>query len=201
MARPLRSAVGAAALVGALAAAPAQAHPHVWIDVVATFVFEDGALVGVRQEWRFDPIYSSFVVNEHDRDDDGALDEAERRRVVEQAFAGLPEVGHFTHLFVDGEETASDAVAEESVAYADGTLSYRFMLPLREPVDPAAARVKLGTYDEEYYVDLVFDDVDPVRFEGIASGACHFAIEEDAIPPIYFGLVVPPVIGLRCPVS
>jgi nickel/cobalt exporter len=35
---------------------PLAAHPHVWIDAVATFVFEDGALVGLRQHWQFDEL-------------------------------------------------------------------------------------------------------------------------------------------------
>jgi ABC-type uncharacterized transport system substrate-binding protein len=56
---------------------PVAAHPHVWIDAVVTFVFEDGHLVGLRHHWKFDEFFGSFVIEEHDVNRDGEL---ERRR-------------------------------------------------------------------------------------------------------------------------
>jgi nickel/cobalt transporter (NicO) family protein len=41
-------------------AEPVDAHPHVWIDAVVTFVFEDGQLVGLRHHWKFDEFFGSF---------------------------------------------------------------------------------------------------------------------------------------------
>ena len=70
-----------AALMLALAGAnrPASAHPHVWITDVTTFLFEEPQLVGLRHHWQFDEFFSSFVIEEHDADGDGAFDPAETR--------------------------------------------------------------------------------------------------------------------------
>lgn len=199
--RPLLISLLALAALAVWAARPATAHPHVWVETVTTFVFEDGMLVGVRQNWRFDPLYSGFVIGDQDRDGDGRLDTEEEARALDKAFSGLDEVGHFTHLFVDGEEVAIEQVHDRRVTLDDDIVEYAFTVRLPDPVDPETTPVMVGAYDESYYVDLVGHEIDPVRFSGIAGGTCHFAILEDAIEPIYYGLIVPPMVGLRCGTS
>jgi ABC-type uncharacterized transport system substrate-binding protein len=82
----------------------------------------------------------------------------------------------------------------------DGALIYEFTLPLPQPVDPAAD-LALGIYDPEYYVELLLDEHDPVRFAGLPSGACTFDIHEDTDHPIYYGMVYPLAITLACATS
>ena len=74
-------------------------------------------------------------------------------------------------------------------------------MPLAEPVDPGASRFAAGIYDPEYYVEVLLDEDDPVRFEGLPSGACTYAIQEDSEHPIYYGLVNPLTIVLSCETS
>jgi ABC-type uncharacterized transport system substrate-binding protein len=39
----------------------AQAHPHVWVTMKTEIVFtSDGKITGVRQEWPYDELFSSF---------------------------------------------------------------------------------------------------------------------------------------------
>jgi len=204
MPRLLRCATQALPLAALLAVAghdTAEAHPHVWVETVTTFVFEDGRLAAIRQQWRFDPIYSSFVIEDIDRDGDGRFDAEEEARALDIAFGGLEEAGHFTHLYLDGDKQNVREVHDRRVTLDGDTVEYAFTVRLPEPVAPQATEVMVGTFDESYYVDLVGHEIDPVRFDGIASGACHFAILEDAVEPIYYGMLVPPVIGLRCGTS
>jgi ABC-type uncharacterized transport system substrate-binding protein len=63
-----------AACAVALGAGPAAAHPHVWINAVATLLFEDRMLVGVHHRWEFDEMFGSYVIEEHDANGDGKLD-------------------------------------------------------------------------------------------------------------------------------
>lgn len=179
----------------------AAAHPHVWIDAVTTFVFEDRALVGVRHQWRFDELFSAFVIEEHDANGDGAFDAAETQAVRAQAFANLREYDYFTHLRVDGKKLPLDEVTDFTAENDDGVLVYSFIMPLPEPVDPGAEPVAVGIYDPEYYVEILLDEFDPVHFEGIPSGACTFSVREDTEHPIYYGLVNPLVIALSCATS
>ena len=52
-----------------------------------------------------------------------------------------------------------------------------------------------------YYVEVLLDQYDPVRFEGIPSGGCTYEIHEDAENPIYYGMVYPLAITLNCATS
>jgi ABC-type uncharacterized transport system substrate-binding protein len=180
---------------------PAEAHPHVWIDAVATFLFEERKLVGLRHRWEFDEFFGSFVIEEHDADRDGAFDAAETEAIREAAFSNLREFGYFTHARLDGEELPLDQVSDFTARIEDGVLVYEFTMPLAEPIDPGAERFTAGIYDPEYYVEVLLDQYDPVRFEGLPSGACTFAIREDAENPIYFGMVYPLAITLSCATS
>jgi ABC-type uncharacterized transport system substrate-binding protein len=192
--------IGAAVTLG-LRDDRAAAHPHLWIDAVTTFVFEDHALVGLRHQWRFDELFSAFVIEEHDGDGDGAFDAAETQAVRAQAFANLREYDYFTHLRIGGKKLPLDEVSDFAAENDDGALVYSFTMPLPDPVVPGAEPVAVGIYDPEYYVEILLDEFDPVRFEGISSGACTFSVREDTEHPIYYGVVNPLVIALSCATS
>jgi ABC-type uncharacterized transport system substrate-binding protein len=195
--------VGSGVALGALLGLPAapDAHPHVWINNITTFVFEDRQLVALRHRWQFDDFFSSFVIQEHDADGDGAFDAAELASLKAGAFANLEEYGYFTHLRADGRRLRLAEVTDFAAEIDDGVLIYEFTLPLPEPIDPTAVPLATGVYDEDYYVEVLLDAHDPVRFAGLPSGACTFDIREDAANPIYFGLVYPLAISLTCGTS
>ena len=196
-------ALATAALTLALAGAdrPASAHPHVWVTDVTTFLFEGPRLVGLRHHWQFDELFSSYVIEEHDADGDGAFDPAELAGLQEGAFANLAEYGYFTHARIDGDRLPLTVVEDFQATIEDGLLIYEFTLPLPEPVDPAAISFAVGVYDAEYYVEVLLDQHDPVRFSGMDSGACIYEIRADTENAIYYGMVNPLVIALQCAVS
>jgi ABC-type uncharacterized transport system substrate-binding protein len=186
-------------LVGEVA--PAAAHPHVWVTDVTTFVFEDRQLVGLHHRWTFDELYSSFVIEEHDLDGDGWFDPAEMEALRQGVFDGFDQVGYFTHLRIDGDAWPLRANEGFQARIEDGVLVYEFTLPLPQPVDPGTADLAVGVYDPEYYVEVLLDEHDPVRFAGLPSGACTFDIREDTEHPIYYGMVFPLAITLACATS
>lgn len=186
-------------LVGEVGAA--AAHPHVWITDVTTFLFEDRQLVALRHQWIFDEFFGAFVIEEHDADGDGRFDPAETATLRQGAFDNLAEFGYFTHLRIDGEAWPLRAIEAFSARIEDGMLVYEFALPLPQPVDPATADLALGIYDPEYYVEVLLDEHDPVRFAGLPSGACTFDIREDTERPIYYGMVYPLALTLTCATS
>jgi ABC-type uncharacterized transport system substrate-binding protein len=181
--------------------APAAAHPHVWITAVTTFVFEGRQLVGVRQHWAFDEFFGSFVIEEHDLDGDGRFDAAETSALRQGAFDNLEASDYFVHLRIDGTPWRLREIGSFAAAIEDGVLAYEFTLSLPQPVDPGAADLALGIYDSEYYVEVLLDEHDPVRFAGLPSGACTFDIREDTLRPIYYDMVFPLAISLACATS
>jgi ABC-type uncharacterized transport system substrate-binding protein len=179
----------------------AAAHPHVWIDGVSTFVFEEREIVAIRHTWRFDDFFSALLIGDHDVDGDGAFDEAELADLKESAFANLEEYDYFTHVRVDGRRIPTREVDAFEAWIEDDTLVYQFDVVLPDPIDPTTTDFRAGVYDEEFYVEILLDENDPVRFAGIASGACVFDIREDVDNPIYFGLVYPLAITVNCTTS
>jgi ABC-type uncharacterized transport system substrate-binding protein len=195
---PLASAACAAVTLGAR---PAAAHPHVWINAVTTFLFEDRMLMGIRHHWEFDEMFGSYVIEEQDADRDGELDRAEIASVQASAFSNLREYDFFTHARIDGNDMPLHEVTDFAARIENGMLVYEFTLPLAKPVDPGVSQFAAGIYDPEYYVEVLLDEDDPVRFEGLSSGACTYAIQEDIEHPIYYGLVNPLTIVLSCGTS
>jgi ABC-type uncharacterized transport system substrate-binding protein len=177
------------------------AHPHVWIDAVVTFVFSDRHLVGLRHRWKFDEFFGSFVIEENDVDGDGAFDAAEISAIRESAFSSLREYDYFTHLRVNGAKLPLDEASGFTARIEDGVLVYEFTMHLPAPVDPVEVALAASVYDVEYYVEVLLDRYDPVRFEGIPSGGCTYDIREDTENPIYYGMVYPLAITVNCATS
>lgn len=205
MIRTVRPRISAAAVCAALAAAtlvwtpPAVAHPHVWINAVATFVFERDALTGIRLEWSFDEFFGDFVIHDFGLAGlEGELGAEERALLQDNAFSALSEFDYLTHIRIDGEAVAVADARDFSAAIENGVLVYRFTAALPEPVDPRAHEVSAGLYDDTFYIDVMLDEADPVRFDGLPDGTCRFRIREDEGNAIYFGLVYPLVIDLDC---
>ena len=59
------SAAGCAALAATvLAAAPAAAHPHVWVTVETTINYDNGTVTGFTHKWTFDEMYAAMAILE-----------------------------------------------------------------------------------------------------------------------------------------
>jgi ABC-type uncharacterized transport system substrate-binding protein len=190
---------GAVALIGQCR--PVAAHPHVWINDVTTFLFKDRQLVGIHHRWQFDEIFSSFVIEQHDKNRDGKFDKAENASVQKEAFSNLLKYGYFTHLRIDDKKVPLEQVDDFQATTKKGIMIYEFTLATPKSVDLAKHHFAVGVFDPEYYVEVDLDENDPVHFSGLPDGACTFDIREDTKHPIYYGMVDPPVIYLNCATS
>lgn len=188
----------ALAIAGATAATqPADAHPHIWIDAAATLVFEQGALAGIEARWTLDPFVSALLIEDFDRDRDGAFGPEEAETLKQATFVGLSEFGFYTHLRIDGVASSPGTVLDFQPTISDGTVLYSFYVPLPVPVDPARQAVDVAFYDETYYTDVYYED-GWISVRGDAAAGCTPALWEDTDTPVYFGMVFPVRIGLRC---
>ena len=190
------------ALVALLAAVAlsgqSRAHPHVFIDAVTEVVFDKGKIVGLRQRWTFDDVFSLLMIEDFDTDKNRKFDKSEIEALRKDAFAAVREFGYFTHTRLDGKKMAADRVSEFTASMAKGRITYSFFVPFAAPVDPKTTKVDLGTYDDTFYVSVTYDALDPIRLVGAGSGGCHFKMYEDAENPIYFGMVVPRRAKILC---
>lgn len=179
-------------------AGPARAHPHVFINNIVTFVFEAERVTGLRLEWQFDEVFSATLIQDFDRDGNGRFDESEVAEIQENAFSNLRDYGYFTYLWLEGRPFPVTAVEDFHASLDGERVAYSFLVPLPEPVDPREVSIRAAVYDSEYYVEVVLDAFDPVRFEGASRAPCSFKIAEDSANAYYYGLVYPEQITLEC---
>jgi len=176
----------------------AQPHPHMWIDVGGTFLFDGRVLTGVRFQWKMDEFFSAGVIQTFDIDKSGTFDADEQAKVRAQAFEGVKESNYFTDLLIDNEKMKIERTTDFAADIVKGQVIYHFTVPLDEPVDPAKTPVAFSVYDITFYVDVSLIKVDPIRFQGLTNGSCHFFIDEDRQNPILYGVVFPDRVDLLC---
>lgn len=189
------------ALAGVLALltpAPAQAHPHVLIDSHAVLVFEAGRITSLQMGWKFDPVYSSSLVQDYDKDKSGSLSPQEIATMEKEAFQDTAQSSYFTYAKLDGKDVKWPRAEGFKVMVVGDSLVYAFRLRLPTPVDPRKQAFRLSTYEETYYIDIDFPNDAAIQLIGDGSAGCHAKISPDLENKLYGGVVVPKKVEVVC---
>ena len=152
------------------AAAPASAHPHVWITVKSQIAFTpDGKTSAVVHDWVFDEMYSSFATQGLAKP--GELVKREQFAPLAQENAGsLAEIGYFTTLKVGGKSVDFGSVTDYWMEERpDHLVEFHVTLPLKTPA-ALAKFMTLRVADPEFFIDFEFDDEDPVALVAPPAG-------------------------------
>jgi nickel/cobalt transporter (NicO) family protein len=165
----------AVAFAGLLAAAaPAAAHPHVWVTVKSEIVFApDGAATGVRHAWTFDDMYSAFATQDLKAKVKGQFTREELAPLAEVNAVSLKDYDYFTQGRADGQKLTFADVANYWLEYKDSMLTFNFTLPFKTPV--RAGRLNIEIFDPEYFVDFSFAEKNPVALVG-APESCKLTV-------------------------
>ena len=183
-------------LAALLLPAPAEAHPHVWIETHAVFDVEQGKLTAIDLDWLFDDIFSAQLIEDFDHGHKGSFDARDTADLNSQVLPGYADFGYFTHVRIDGREVKITKVGNFQPTLEKGQVRFRFTAYLPEPVDPRHHKVEAGFYDETFFCDLGFSAHDPMTAKG--DPACSVTIAEDPAHKIYFGQVVPEKVVMTC---
>ena len=183
-----------------LFAGSAQSHPHVWVDYDLTALFEQGRIVALRQDWSFDEDFSASVLTDvakhHGK---GAFSAGEIAKLKQSAFSNLKNYDYFNRVWARDKPVAIGKDVKDFEAWLEGDrLVYRFTVVLSQPVDPHAGPVRIGIWDDTYYVDVGPAKGHPPRLEGAGAEGCKASVGEDKKHPIYFGSVFPPSVQISC---
>ncbi len=84
------------ALASIVLTTPARAHPHVWVSVETTVVYDKGAIVGLRQRWAFDELYTAMAIEGLDTNNDSVYDRKELAELAKVNIEGLKDFDYFT---------------------------------------------------------------------------------------------------------
>nr|WP_256977889.1 DUF1007 family protein [Bordetella genomosp. 10] len=157
-----------------LAAAPARAHPHMWIDGEAVLVFDgQGRLEAVRERWKFDEMFVAYTTQGL-ADEKGQLPPATLDRMAKEWMNALGEpISHyFTRVAVGGKVLAYAAPRDAKVEWDAGrkAMALSFTLPLQQPPAPGAAGVDVDIIDPTYFVAYDFSAPGAVSMDRAPAG-------------------------------
>src|SRR5512140_3283508 len=93
------------ALVTLAFAAPAPAHPHVWVTMKTELVYADnGTVTGVRHHWAFDDMFSAFATQGLESKEKGKFTREELQPLAKVNVESLKDFDYFTFATIDGKK-------------------------------------------------------------------------------------------------
>jgi ABC-type uncharacterized transport system substrate-binding protein len=172
----------AALIIGLLAAGPALAHPHIWIDAKVEVLINDrNEATGVRISWTYDDLYSLYVVGDMglDPDWDGKLTPEEEARLSGFDMKWDADFKGDTYALLG--EAALDLSRPEdwSAGYAEGKITSTHLRRFAEPVPLGGEALVVQVYDPGYYVAYAIP-FDPVISGGAGCTAKVYVPDLDA---------------------
>ena len=139
----------------ACAAAPASAHPHVWITMAGQLVFApDGSATGVRYDWAFDDLFSAFALQGLKARKAGEFTRQELAPLAQENVTSLKEYRYFTYVKVNGKKVEVGEPADYYLDYErkTGVLTLHFTLAFKTPIK--ARQFNIEVYDPEFFIDF-----------------------------------------------
>lgn len=177
-----RIAFGLLLLTVALDAAPARAHPHVFVTATSELLYrEDGAITGVRHAWTFDEMFSTYALQGLPHKTRGVYTREELAELAQTNVDSLKEYRYFTFAKAGDEQPSKKQFFADPidyyVEYTNGALVLHFTLPFKTPVK--AREVSVEIYDPSYFVDFSLADKDPIKLVNAPAG-CAMRIQRPA---------------------
>jgi len=190
---------GLASLFLLLSGTPAQAHPHVWVNYLASVIFKGGMITGLQEQWSFDEDFSAVALQDLPTGDaTTALKPSDVAILRKSEFSNLKNYAYFHHVFVGDQDLGVGDVSDFSAVLDGRKLVYTFLISLKKPIDPHSAPVEIGIWDDTFFVDVEPISENGITIAGDGASGCATAIVQDEDHAIFDGLVVPPAIQVTC---
>ena len=173
-------------LMSVLVPALVQAHPHGWVDYRVDLHFDDKAhATALEQVWTMDPFYSLTLTEELAR---AQGDESMQQRLDmlgEEIAQNLRSEHYLTHVAHAGEDIALGDLRDYTIRQDDDQrLTFRFVVPLAEPLALEGSPLTWQVYDDTYYIEFLYDqDADtPIALHNAPAGCTSRVIAADPDP-------------------
>jgi ABC-type uncharacterized transport system substrate-binding protein len=172
------AAVMAAALL--LEAPTASAHPHVWVTVKATVLYDKGKITGLQQDWTFDEMYTQMAIEGLDKNHDGVYDRQELAELAQVNIDGLKEFDYFTYAKTGNAKLKFKPPVDYWLEHKNGILTLHLTLPLEAPVAASPGEFDFQVFDPSYFIAFDFAKDNPIKLSTKAPAGCSAAIREPA---------------------
>jgi ABC-type uncharacterized transport system substrate-binding protein len=171
------TAIMCALLLGAPAA---SAHPHVWVTVKATVLYDNGKITGLQQDWTFDEMYTQMAIEGLDKNHDGVYDRQELAELAQVNIDGLKEFDYFTYAKSGSAKLKFKPPVDYWLEHKNGILTLHLTLPLEAPVAASPGEFDFQVFDPSYFIAFEFAKDNPVKLGAKAPAGCSAAIREPA---------------------
>lgn len=162
----------------AAAAAPALAHPHVWIEMRSDVVFNDqGQVSAMNLMWTFDDGYAQMALEGLDTNGDGVYSPSELELLTKENIASLKDYEFFTVMRFNGQKQALGEVTQFGQIWSNDKLQLHMQVPLKVPVDPTRGEFVAKVYDPDFFIAIDYAKDDPVTAIGAMPKACQVVVK------------------------
>ncbi|SMX39695.1 DUF1007 family protein [Octadecabacter ascidiaceicola] len=146
-------------------AATATAHPHIFVSVGVTVVYDTDTPVAVRLDWEYDEYFSLLLTTDLGIDADGDLVlSAEEQAILVEAIAAWPEdYNGDLEVSQNGRAATLSGRTQHGVVMESGIIRETHTRPIAALPDPSAP-LTVQVYDPFYYVSYSLNG--PVKIEG-----------------------------------
>lgn len=142
-----------AALLALASAAPAAAHPHIFIDTGLEVIFDaQGRATAVRVSWTYDDFYSLMMIEDRklDADYDGVLTPEEEAQLSGFDMDWDADYQGDLHVLAGDFQVPLSRPSHWTATYAGGRITSTHLRTFAEPLAPGAPLV-IQVYDPGYY--------------------------------------------------
>ncbi|MDD3311282.1 DUF1007 family protein [Pseudodesulfovibrio sp.] len=174
-------------------AAPAHAHPHVYVDVSLTFELDGTGLAALCEDWLFDDLFTNAILAELGLDPAALATPEGQAAIKAGAFDNLANFGYFTFLENGGGRLPVGQVRDFRASLREGRLAYAFTVPVH--LSSAEMRgFRAAVFDREYYTDMLLLE-DRIAIAGPGAERAGFSIRP-AKDRTYWQFIVPQAVHL-----
>jgi ABC-type uncharacterized transport system substrate-binding protein len=152
------------------------AHPHVWITVETTVLYQRGAFIGLKHKWTFDESYTAMAIEGLDKNRDRVYDRNELSELAKVNVDGLKEFQYFTYPSVQGKKLKLGDARDYWLEHKNGVLSLYFTVPFAQPVLGQGMGFAFVVQDPTYFIAFELAGGQPIKLANGAPAACTVSI-------------------------
>jgi ABC-type uncharacterized transport system substrate-binding protein len=170
MSKALGYGLAAWPLLALALAGSAAAHPHVWVTVETTVVYDGSKVSGLQHKWTFDDMYTAMAIQGLDANGDGTYARDELAELAKVNMDGLKEFAYFTVAKLGTAPVKAKDPVDAYLEYKDNLLSLHFTLPFEQPVAADQDGFNFAVFDESFFIAFEFGKEQPVKLAGAPQG-------------------------------
>ncbi len=151
----------------------ALAHPHAWIDVQSTAVFnEEGNITALKMRWLFDEFYTEFAMSDYKQAHKNVSDQKMLEDLANDNLNSLKDHRYFTEITANKQKQDFSSIKNIASTLEDKRIALDFTVVLTTPLNPRTQAVEYRIFDPSYYIEMKHTAKKSITFTGDASADC-----------------------------